>query len=65
MTIVGEPQIDEQPEQHDHRFTWIKRIRVSKPTIDERPEEQYMGIRTQTAFKTKWEVEVAIKLMDD
>jgi len=51
MTIVGQPKIDEQPEQHDTRFTWVKRTLVSKPTIDERPEEPYMGIRTQTPFK--------------
>jgi hypothetical protein len=51
MTIVGEPKLDEHSEQEDNRFTWVNRTRVSKPTIDERPEEQYMGIRTQTPFK--------------
>jgi hypothetical protein len=51
MTIVGEPKIDERPDQHGNRFTWVKRTLVSKPTIDERPEEPYMGIRTQTPFK--------------
>jgi len=51
MTTVGKPKIDERPQQHDNRFTWVKRTLVSKPKIDERPEEQYMGIRTQTPFK--------------
>jgi hypothetical protein len=31
MTTVGKPKIDEQPEQHDNRFTWVKRTLVSKP----------------------------------
>ena len=51
MTPVGPLPIDERPEAHDTRFTWVKRTRVSKPTLDERPEEPYMGIRTQTPFK--------------
>lgn len=51
MTTVGKPSIDKQPEQDDDRFTWVNRTRVSKPTIDERPAEQYMGIRIQTPFK--------------
>ena len=43
MTTVGKPKIDEQSEQHDHRFTWVKRTRVSKPQIDERPAATIRG----------------------
>lgn len=51
MAHVENLRTDEQPGQHDNRFTWIKRTRVSKPQIDERPEEPYLGIRIQTPFK--------------
>lgn len=51
MTTVGNPKIEEQPEAYDSRFTWVKRTRVSKPKIDERSAEQYMGIRIQMPFK--------------
>lgn len=51
MTTVGNPKIDAPPTDLDTRFTWVKRTRVSKPKIDERPEKPYMGIRIQTPFK--------------
>jgi hypothetical protein len=51
VTTAEKPKIDERPEQHGDRFTWVNRTRVTQATIDERPEQQYMGIRTQTPFK--------------
>jgi hypothetical protein len=51
MPSVGKPETGEQPIQHDNRFTLVKRTLVSKPKIDERPQELYMGIRIPTPFK--------------
>jgi DNA gyrase inhibitor GyrI len=48
---AGKSKIDEQSEQLDTRFTRVKRTLVGTPQIDERPEQQYLGIRTQTPFK--------------
>jgi hypothetical protein len=51
VTTAGKPKLNKQPEQHDGRFTLVNRTLVGTPKIDQRPEEQYMGIRTQTPFK--------------
>ncbi|MBX3064646.1 MAG: GyrI-like domain-containing protein [Anaerolineae bacterium] len=51
MTKATKPKIVKQPEPHDSRFTLVNRTLVGKPKIDERPEQHYMGIRTQTPFK--------------
>jgi effector-binding domain-containing protein len=56
MTTVGKSKIDDLAKQHGDRFTWVNRTLVGKPKIDERPEQPYMGIRTQTPFKGMFSV---------
>src|SRR5690242_1015218 len=51
MTTIKKDKHDKPAVEHDDRFTLVNRTLVGKPKIEERSEEQYMGIRTQTLFK--------------
>lgn len=51
MTTVKKQKKDKKLLQPDSRFTLVNRTLVGKATVDERPDEPYMGIRTRTPFK--------------